>query len=72
MGADPSRTQIDIGEQMIGATADKKNYDANKDTVGKSLHISLNGMGKKLKGTRFNLNDPTTELPSEIMEKWID
>jgi len=29
-------------------------------------------MGKKLKGTRFNLNDPTTELPSEIMEKWID
>lgn len=43
-----------------------------KDKVGKSLHITLAGEGKKLKGTRFNLDDPTVELPAEIMEKWID
>ena len=76
MGADPSRTQIDIGEMMIGsgvpAAEPKGVHNVRDDIVGKSLHVNLTGLAKKLKGTRFNMDDPTVELPSEIMETWID
>jgi hypothetical protein len=74
MGADPSRTQIDIGEMMIGSgePSAKPVHNIKDDKVGKSLHANLQGISKMLKGTRFNMNDPTVELPSEIMENWID
>ena len=27
---------------------------------------------KKLKGTRFRLNDPGIDCPAEVMQSWID
>jgi len=64
----------DLADNTLGAGLKlPKKLKNIKDPVGKSLVDGLlPGDAKKLKKTRFSLNDAKMEMPNDVMEQWVD